>query len=124
MRKLQIDGITLTLEGVEACEVVQSLYPELDDEGLLGILFSLVKADPSLDYIRLSKGGPQAFVTCLCKECNNDTIMSLGWKGHIGWIETGLCALCRMKRDFRCKSTDTNAQNALCNQDMDSAKET
>jgi hypothetical protein len=108
VRSLQIEGIALTHEGVEACETIHSLYPELDDEGLLGIIFSLVKADPTLDYVRLSKGGPQALVTCSCKGCSKDIVMSLGWKGHIGWIETGLCALCRMKRDIRCQHMDTN----------------
>jgi len=94
---LQIEGVSLTSEGEEAYETVRSLFPELDDYSLLEILVDLVKKDPSLDYMRVSKIGPQALVTCHCRVCEKDIIMSLGWKGHLSWIETGLCILCKMK---------------------------
>jgi len=93
---LQIDGLTLTPDGEEALETIQGLFTDLDSEGLLGVLVGLVREDPTLDYIRIEKGGPSALVKCFCSRCKEDRYMTLGWLGHVKWIKTGLCPKCAM----------------------------
>jgi hypothetical protein len=92
--ELEIEGISLTEEGREALNTVKGIFPESCADELYSILVGLVKADPTLDYIRIEKGGPSALVRCYCKRCEKDHYMTLGWLGHVQWIKTGLCPLC------------------------------
>ncbi len=96
MSNLQIEGLTLTKAGEEAVEVIHSLFPDLDDRGILDVLLGIVQKEPTLDYVRIDRGGPSVLVGCHCKSCNLTRFMTSGWVGHIKWIETGLCSHCRM----------------------------
>ena len=97
MINFQVEGITLTSDGVEAVKVISSLYPESDNDEILSILVGLVKENPKLDYIRVKKGALQALVTTHCDSCKKDIVMSLGWIGHVRWIKTNKCSLCSRK---------------------------
>jgi hypothetical protein len=98
---LKIEGLTLTSDGEEAMETIRGLFTDLGDESLVSILFGLVKEDPKLDYIRIEKGGPSFICKCQCKRCHEDRFMTIGWTGHVQWIETGLCPLCKMMEEAR-----------------------
>jgi hypothetical protein len=98
---MESKGYQLTEEGSEAMDTIRGLFTDLGDEGLVSILFGLVKKDQKLDYIRIEKGGPSFICKCQCERCHEDRFMTIGWTGHIQWIKTGLCPLCKMMEEGR-----------------------
>jgi len=93
---LQIEKITLTEDGIEALEIVQGLYPDLDKEEQYVILIGMAKEDATLDYVIAEQGATDELVLCHCKECNQDIYMGIGYLGHRFWIKSGICPKCNL----------------------------
>jgi ssDNA-binding Zn-finger/Zn-ribbon topoisomerase 1 len=102
------EGFRLTKDGNEALDIIKSLYPDSNDSECIAILIGLIKDDPTLDYIRITKlSSVKEIVVCRCIECGEDIRLSLGWTGHRRWIENKTCPLCNMmlKRSAQCEDT-------------------
>jgi hypothetical protein len=94
------EGITLTVAGEDTLKIIEGIFPNSSEEENFRVLVELAKEEPENDYIRAERvTAINDLVTVKCKLCEETHRMSLGWLGHVQWIQTKLCPLCHIRTE-------------------------